>query len=553
MSLSPEFLDEVRTRTTLSTLIGRSIAVKKAGREYKACCPFHGEKTPSFTINDEKGFYHCFGCGAHGDAIRWMTDQQGLPFMDAVKELADAAGLEMPARDPRRDEAERMHDTFRAIMEKAQFYYSATLPMPNKITEQARMYLKHRGISESIIEEFGIGLAPHVPRGTGCALAKEIPEATIEQLILLGLAKRHPDRDEVYDFFRNRITIPIHDSRGRVVGFGARILGDGEPKYLNSPATPIFDKGRTLFNLHRAAPIARSSGKLIIAEGYMDVIAFRRADIVNAVAPNGTAMTEHQLALAWKLVDKPTVCMDGDNAGKKAALRAALTAVPLMVPGKSLEFVFPPQGQDPDDIVNAGGPEALHALLEAPTSLPALIWQTSIDKFDVSSSEARAAMKAELLDIVNSAQNDLIRQALKEDFQERYDALIGRNQAEIAPKRRVSGPKSVQIGIQMAILLGFLRFPDQILHLREEICKIQWGTDGFDLLASMMIDLAFQGDVTVDLLRAEMRNRELSDLVFHMKSSVGLNMPFLTGPEEKSRQQLQQIVAATVQAQNGRK
>ena len=259
MSLSPQFLDELRARTTLSTLIGRSVKVQKAGREYKACCPFHNEKTPSFTINDEKGFYHCFGCGAHGDAIRWMTDQRGLPFMDAVKELADAAGMEVPAPDPRaaqKAEAARgLHDA----MATAQHWFEAQLAGIDGA--EARAYLDKRGISDATRRAFGFGFAPD-SRGKLKAALSDFP---IGMLIEAGLVIQ-PDEGgrEPYDRFRGRLMIPIRDARGRVIAFGGRILGAGEPKYLNSPDTPLFDKGRTLYNIDRALAAARKAGRVIV-------------------------------------------------------------------------------------------------------------------------------------------------------------------------------------------------------------------------------------------------------------------------------------------------
>jgi DNA primase len=271
MSLSPQFLDELRARTTLSTLIGKSIKVTKAGREYKACCPFHNEKTPSFTINDEKGFYHCFGCSAHGDAIRWLTDQRGLAFMDAVKELADSAGLALPAPDPRAahkaEAAKSLHD----VMAAAQSWFVAQLDSIEGA--EARAYLERRGVDAATRAAFGFGFAPD-SRGRLKAALKDFDEAL---LVEAGMLIRPDDKRETYDRFRGRLMIPIRDARGRVIAFGGRILGAGEPKYLNSPDTPLFDKGRTLYNLDRAAPTARKSGRMIVVEGYMDVVALAQA------------------------------------------------------------------------------------------------------------------------------------------------------------------------------------------------------------------------------------------------------------------------------------
>ena len=271
MSIPPAFLDELRARTTLSSLVMRTVPLKKAGREWKGCCPVHQEKTPSFYVNDEKGFAHCFGCQFHTDAIGWLVDQCGLSFIDAVKELAAAAGMEVPAPDPRAAEKQKRRDDSTHIMDRAAAWFAGELFKPDQASTDARVYLASRGIDQALIDTFRIGYAPHSKMGDKPHMA--CLGASPEELEQLGLVKRNPDTGRAYDFFRRRIIIPIHDARGKCIGFGGRIIGPGEPKYLNSPDTPIFDKGRTLFNLHRAAPKARATNRLIIVEGYLDVIA----------------------------------------------------------------------------------------------------------------------------------------------------------------------------------------------------------------------------------------------------------------------------------------
>ena len=351
MTLSPQWLDELRARVTLSSVVMRTTKLQKAGREWKACCPFHNEKTPSFTVNDEKGFYHCFGCGAHGDVIRWMTDQRGLAFMDAVKELAAEAGLEVPAPDPRAAQQAEQRAGLHDVMAAAQDWFRASLDTPEGA--RARAYLKSRGFDAHTMERFGFGYAPDGRQALKTALAQFDEPMLIEAGLRIAVEEREP-----YDRFRDRLTMPIHDARGRVIGFAARIL-DAEkkdaPKYLNSPDTPLFDKGRTLFNLHRAGPASRKSGRIVVVEGQMDVIALAAAGIEEAVAPMGTALTERQIELLWRLVDKPILCFDGDAAGQRAAMRAAVRALPLLRPGHSLQFVTLPAGMDPDDLLKRKG------------------------------------------------------------------------------------------------------------------------------------------------------------------------------------------------------
>ncbi|HKX77091.1 MAG TPA: DNA primase, partial [Novosphingobium sp.] len=309
MTLTPQWLDELRSRITLSGVISRTTRLTKAGREFKACCPFHNEKSPSFTVNDEKGFYHCFGCGAHGDAIRWMTDQRGLSFMDAVKELATEAGMEVPAPDPRAARQAEQRDTLLDVTRAAQDWYVARLQGPEGAA--ARAYLATRGFSAATLARFGFGFAPDNRQAMKAALSR-FPEAMLIEaglrIAVDGPENRPENRKEPYDRFRGRLMLPIEDARGRPIAFGGRILDKAKtdaPKYLNSPDTPLFDKGRTLYNLHRAAPAARQSGRMIVVEGYMDVIALAEAGIGECVAPMGTALTETQIELLWRHVETP--------------------------------------------------------------------------------------------------------------------------------------------------------------------------------------------------------------------------------------------------------
>lgn len=417
MTLSPQWLDELRSRITLSTLIGRHVKVQRAGREYKACCPFHNEKTPSFTINDDKGFYHCFGCGAHGDAIRFMTDHQGLGFMDAVKELAAEAGMSVPAPDPRAARQAEARASLHDVCQAAQDWFVTQLH--SAAGEEARAYLKNRGLTAETIARFGIGFAPDNRTGIKSALGQIDEELLIEAGLLIKVDDKAP-----YDRFRGRIMIPIRDPRGRVIAFGGRILGAGEPKYLNSPDTPLFDKGRTLYNLHLAAPASRQSGRVVVVEGYMDVIALAQAGFGECVAPLGTALTEHQIERLWKMVDRPLLCFDGDNAGQKAAMRAATRALPLLRPGLSLGFVSLPGGQDPDDLVRASGPQAFTACLDQATGLLDHLWSHELNAQPLASPEARAGFKARLNAHADTIADGDIKALYRREIGQRFSDLF---------------------------------------------------------------------------------------------------------------------------------
>lgn len=373
MALSQGFLDELRARTVLSSLIGRTVKLDKAGREYKGCCPFHQEKSPSFTVNDEKGFYHCFGCGAHGDAMRWLQDHAGTQFMDAVRELAAPAGLELPAPDPVAAERQQRVETVREALETAQTVFASQLEQAGAVME----YLAERGFAPADIASFGIGYARG---GTGSLKGLGIGRGTA---LAAGLIARRED-GSLREMFHDRITIPIHDGRGQLIGFGARVWpgrhGD-MPKFINSPDSAAFDKGRVLFNLHRAAPAARpqAENRLIIVEGYMDVIALARIGVAGAVAPMGTALTPAQLTRAWRLHHRPVLMFDGDAAGRKAALRACVTAMPAIGPGRELAVAMLPEDADPDDLTRAdGGEEALRDVLGRAVGLDEFLFDAAM-------------------------------------------------------------------------------------------------------------------------------------------------------------------------------
>ena len=419
MSLSPAFLDELRARTSLSGVIGRTTRLTKAGHEFKACCPFHNEKSPSFTVNDDKGFYHCFGCGAHGDAIRWLTDQRGLAFMDAVKELAGEAGLELPAMDPRAAEKAEQRQGLDEVMVAAQAWFVERLRSDEGAA--ARKYLAGRGFAPAVVERFGFGFAPEGRQAMKVGL-KAYPEA----MLIEGGLRIVVEEKEPYDRFRGRLMLPIRNPRGQIIGFGGRILDAAKtdaPKYLNSPDTPIFDKGRTLYNLDKAAPLARKSGRLVVVEGYMDVVALANAGIEEAVAPLGTALTEAQLELAWRVCETPVLCFDGDAAGQRAAMRAMIRALPLLRPSHSLAICRMPQGLDPDDLLKAQGPQALLDLLGKATPLVEALWQAERDAQPTNTPEEKAGLKARVLAHAETIGDPDIRGLYRKELLKKFSAF----------------------------------------------------------------------------------------------------------------------------------
>jgi DNA primase len=507
MSLSPQWLDELRSRVTLSGVVMRTTKLQKSGHEWKACCPFHNEKTPSFTVSDQKGFYHCFGCGAHGDVIRWMTDQRGLSFMDAVKELAAEAGMEVPRLDPRDTQRAEQQAGLHDVMAAAQDWFRASLDAPEGA--RARDYLKSRRFDAHTMERFGFGFAPDSRNALKTALKQFEEPMLIEAGLRIAVEEREP-----YDRFRGRLTIPIHDARGRVIGFAARIL-DAEkkdaPKYLNSPDTPLFDKGRTLFNLHRAGPASRKSGRVVVVEGQMDAIALAAAGIEDAVAPMGTALTERQTEMLWRLADKPILCFDGDAAGRRAAMRAASRALPMLRPGHSLQFVTLPAGMDPDDLLKTKGRDALEALLAEPASLLDTLWQHERDAVPLASPEDKAGLKARVLAHVDAIADPDIKALYRRDLMDRFSAFafpkrefqgrraMGSNPAiplrpGASDKLRRAAAADPRDMLAQAVLAGLARHPDQVARHAEALLSL---TPGEPQLAAA-IDTLFERAETLE-------------------------------------------------------
>ncbi len=507
MTLSTAWLDELRARTVLSAVIAPSVKLIRAGREWKACCPFHNEKTPSFTVNDDKGFYHCFGCSAHGDAIRFLTDHRGMPFMDAVKELAAKAGMEVPAPDPRAKERAERTATLTDVMASVAAWFSEQLQGIGGA--DAREYLKRRGIDQSAIQRFGLGLAPD----SRTALKRALDTLGEDKLVETGMLIKPDDGGDTYDRFRGRLMIPIRDARGRVIAFGGRILGDGEPKYLNSPDTPLFDKGRTLYNIDRASPASRTAKRLIVVEGYMDVIALDRAGVEEVVAPNGTAVTEAQLERMWRLEPSPILCFDGDSAGRKAAIRAALRALPLIGPERTLRFVELPAGQDPDDVIRSGGREAFEALLESPEPLDARLWRHEVEAQPLTTPEARAGLRQRLIEHSRTIADRMLGQLYR-------DQWLGKFDTEIAPRRAFTPrqpfnrngrfqPPPLPVGGEAraiaasgidgptarALIMGFAYFPEELPAHCEQLAALPITDKPTAKMRDELVNAAFSGSV----------------------------------------------------------
>jgi DNA primase len=425
MALPSGFLDELRARTPLPAIIGRWVRLARSGRQWKGCCPFHGEKTPSFYVYEDH--FHCFGCGAHGDAISFVMQSQGATFPEAVEQLAAEAGMEVPKPSPGAAEAERRRLDLHGVLDAAARAFQRRFFLPEGA--RALDYLRGRGLTDETIGRFALGWSGE---GRG-ALAAELSREGIElpMLIEAGLMRPPEDGRPAYDLFFGRVMFPIHDRRGRVISFGGRILGDGQPKYVNGPETALFSKRRTLFGFDLARASSRSGAAIVAVEGYMDVIALHQAGFGGAVAPLGTALTEEQLEELWRLSPAPTLCFDGDAAGGRAAARAAELALPMLTPERTLRLATLPAHEDPDTLIRRHGAPAFQGVLDAARPLEEALFGLLREGSGEATPEQRAALRARL----EAAAGRIRDKALASEYRR---ALLDRFYAARAPRRGAS-------------------------------------------------------------------------------------------------------------------
>jgi DNA primase len=426
MRFPDNFLDDIRDRLRISEVVGQRVQFDKkktnaAKGDYWACCPFHGEKSPSFHCEDRKGRYYCFGCGASGDHFRFLTELDGLHFHEAVELLANQAGLQVPIMDKREQEREEKRKSLFDVMELAAQFFQAKLHEP--MGANARAYLRDRGLPPQVQQEFGIGFAPDSRNALKQYLAEQGIEAG--QIEACGLVNHGEGIAVSYDKFRGRIMFPIPDSRGRVIAFGGRALADDAlAKYMNSPETELFHKSNVLYNFAKARKPAYDQKQVIAAEGYMDVIALHAAGFTNAVAPLGTALTERQMELLWRMHPEPILCFDGDGAGQKAAHRAIDMALPNIQPGRSIRFAMLPEGKDPDDLIKEEGPEAMRQVIDGALPLAEMLWNREIASGIFNTPERKAELQSRMRQIVGSIKEESVRYHYDQDMRERLNGYF---------------------------------------------------------------------------------------------------------------------------------
>lgn len=531
-SISPRFMQELRDRLTLSEVIGRKVKLTRAGREYKACCPFHGEKSPSFYVNDDKQFYHCFGCAAHGDAVGFVMQHDNLSFIEAVEALAAQAGMEVPKQSAQEIEASKREKSLYALMDDAAKFFEKSLRDPK--TPDALKYLRERGLPDDIITAFRLGYSP----ADGQALRTHLKslEYTEEQMVEAGVIRKSDKGKEPYSFFRDRVMFPVADRRGRIVAFGGRVLpehmrpipegGNKPPKYINSSETTLFHKGRMVYGESHARQAAADGQKIVVVEGYLDVIACFQAGWRGAVAPLGTALTDEQILSLWKMIPGdekfPVLCFDGDGAGQRAAVRAAENLLPHLKPNHSAKFAFLPPGQDPDSLVRGEGAKALGAVLDAAIPLVDFLWSHHTAGKTLNTPELRAGLEKTLEESTMRIADRSVQQYYRQAFRERiensygvarrndgnYQNKNGKFNKSVAPiPLRRPAQSAAQMRAIMVMLATAINHPQIVPDIDEE-----FGT--LDITANKRFD-----DLRQEVMRAVLGDPTLDSaaLINHLK------------------------------------
>jgi len=563
---SETFLEDLKSRLRLSDVIGKTVKLKRAGREYVGLSPFNKEKSPSFYVNDEKGFFHDFSSGKHGDLIAFFQETERLSFVEAIERLAGEAGVALPDPDPQAARQEEKRQGLADWLALASKWFEGELRRPGGAA--ARDYLERRGLPADQWEKFGIGFAPATRTGLkDYLIAKGAKPA---ELIESGLLIAPEEGGAPYDRFRDRIIFPITDTRGRPVSFGGRAMDpNARAKYLNGPDSPLFDKGRTLYGLFDARKVLHAAGvdaPLVVVEGYMDVIACHRAGVA-AVAPMGTALTEGQMELLWRLHGEPTLCFDGDGAGLRAAARAIDRALPLLKPGRSFKFALVSGGKDPDDVLREQGAVALKAQLSQTTPFVEQLWARERDAEPLDTPERKTSLKIRLRKLAGTIADADLAQAYRDDLLQRYNAQVspspisqaaatmanarwdrhrrgqGKGQKEpasIALKDLVREQRASPQPLRSALAMAAVRYPRLAAERLEVLGARGFGDAQLDQIANELVALQVEGDAPTPelvLKRLSVRGYDAAMLSKIDKSARFAGIPSLTGevPEEELR------------------
>lgn len=515
------FLDEIRAKVPIADVVGARIKLVRKGREYTGLCPFHNEKTPSFTVNEAKGFYHCFGCGAHGDVIKFEMEAGGLPFMDAITKLANKAGLKVPQFTRENEEEAKHRSSWYEIMDLAAGYFEKNLLLPSG--HEAFEYLDRRGFDDTIIKKFRLGYAPDNNGLHAYLLSKNVSES---DMIELGLAVLSEKNSKVYDFFRNRVIIPIMDKRSRIIGFGGRVMGNEQPKYLNSPETPIFNKRKVLYNLNYARDKAYENKRIIVCEGYMDVIAQSKYGFEYAVAPLGTALTEDQIQEAWKICPEPTLCFDGDSAGIRAAVRSVDRVLPILKPGYSLKYVFLPDKMDPDEFLKAKGAEEYEKAITNTTPLADLLWRKNLQAQPTDTPEQKAMFEKNIYEEISKITDEKVRGYYLQDMRTRIYNEIRRPQSVSTVPIKNSNPRhrivretpkvkrSLDENVARFVLSALIYNPELIAEFEEQLGMFEIPSAELNMLWEKMTDISHEHEeLTTETMINELTSSDFGKIV----------------------------------------
>ena len=510
MAVPPEFIEDLRQRVPLSDVVGRRVKLIRKGRRHSGLCPFHAEKTPSFSVVDDDGFYHCFGCGVHGDAISFLREMDGLEFMEAVERLAEMAGLAVPRTVPQDPAASRQRKAALDILEEATLFFEAALRRYDG--RDATRYLKQRGLVSAIVKTYRIGYSPRM----GLRAALKDKGFSDEDMLAAGVIRKSDRDGSLYDYFRDRVMFPIENRQGKVIAFGARALGDAQPKYLNSGEGPTFSKKAVLYGWVQAREGLRRNLPLVVAEGYMDVIAIHHSGAAAAVAPLGTALTPEQIALLWKLHDEPVLCFDGDAAGQRAQARAFERILPLLEPGRSARLAVLPEGKDPDDLIAASGSEGFRKVIGTARSLVDSLWEQVQAEFDIRQPEARAQFWQAVRGHVRSIGNNQVRSAYGDEIESRIAAM--RNQIRgissmVAP-RRASRPQTGLINRHRAVVALLLAHPSLVSANFEALSMLDSGDQSLESLKKALIDAVIRDpDLDAEAINYHLQRLNLGDVL----------------------------------------
>jgi DNA primase len=558
MRFSPEFLEDLKARLPVSEVVGRRVTLKKAGREWRGLSPFNKEKTPSFFVNDQKQAWFDFSSQKNGSIFDFVMMTDGVTFPEAVERLASMAGVPLPRSTPEAEAREERRKTLHEVVELAAKFFEATLAA--RVGAKARGYLADRAIEPKTQLRFRIGYAP----GERFALKEHLGAQGIstDDMIEAGLLVSGEDIPVPYDRFRDRVIFPITDLRGRVIAFGGRALEkDAQAKYLNSPETPLFHKGGTLYNIAAARKAAHDGAQIVVVEGYVDVIAMVTAGYEAAVAPLGTALTEDQLALLWKMADEPVLCFDGDGAGRRAAYRAVDLALPHIKPGKTIRFALLPEGQDPDDLVRSGGREAISEVIDAARALADMLWQRETEAGGFDTPERRAGLDQRVAEVTNVIADPSVRKYYRQDLDERVRALfapaprerrpdwqrgrfgeqgsrwqgkgrqgnrrpsppeaLGATSARLAGSQIVRGARSALPPREALILLAVINHPWLLDTHAEEIADLEFRHASGDQLRAAILDAAStEHPMTLAAMRAAISARGQGVLLARVEQSI---------------------------------